>query len=159
MNMKWINVADSLPYDLEDVLVCTLDGRVDIGYKCDKLWYLKGLRGVWTSPKNIIAWMHLPPVYKEEHNLKKKLKQNNRYQDFYFDNGGSCIPMFTDNLAEQQKIESFIFNAFHEGYHKAWSANNIRINHMKYKIKVQYERIRGLEAMLKEQSNGKSNKK
>lgn len=60
MDKNWIFIEDGLPYEMENVLVTTYEGKVDIGYLCGNVWFLNSLSGIYTSMKNIVAWMPLP---------------------------------------------------------------------------------------------------
>ena len=64
---QWIPVSERLPQDSSDVLVCTEDSQVLIGW-------LDGENDWWICSeladdfKSVTAWMPLPEAYKEDSN-------------------------------------------------------------------------------------------
>lgn len=80
--------------------------------------------------------------------ITNDVKKNDEYQKLYFENGGMPIPCLSDSLELQAKMEQLIFFSFASGYKSADRKNKIQISQLKYRNKIQKERIKGLEAML-----------
>lgn len=82
--------------------------------------------------------------------VKNDIKRNNEYQNLFYELDGSSIPRISDSLDVQNKIEQLIFYYFAKGVEIGNKKSKRRINELNHRCKVQSERIRGLEIMLKE---------
>ena len=67
-SLQWIPVEEQLPKNEHSVLVCGLQGCVNVG------WYI---RGIWRTGfsaaeirKDVVAWMPLPEPYRTQENQK-----------------------------------------------------------------------------------------
>ena len=88
----------------------------------------------------------------------KNIKRTSEYRQFFYDNSDLIVPKFSDDLDEQSKIEFYIFYTFLKGYEKGNRDYRLQIADLKHQRKVLLERIRGLEALLKEYINEKFDK-
>ena len=82
--------------------------------------------------------------------IGKNRKLDDKCRELYEEVDNSPIPIITDNLEFQTKIEQLAINFFVRGFKKSSYLYNRKIAALKYQRKVYQERIRGLEAMLGE---------
>lgn len=89
-------------------------------------------------------------VFRNIDKIGKNVKKNEKCFDMYRDLDNTPIPIFTEDLKLQMKIEQFAVNCFVRGYKKAESKGARKISSLTHQNKINLERIKGLEAMVKE---------
>ena len=87
--------------------------------------------------------------------IGRNVKADTRCRAMYSELDSTPIPMLTDNLELQVEIEQLVINYFVRGYKKAEKKYQHKISELNHQKKVYLERIKGLEAMLKETNDGK----
>ena len=87
--------------------------------------------------------------------IKNDIRKNELYRERYFELTQEPIPLLTDNLELQIKFEECIIRAYLQGYEKAKRGLNYKISQLKYRNKIQRERIRGLELLTKKKGREK----
>ena len=91
--------------------------------------------------------------------IKNDTRKNEEYRIRYFELTQEPIPLFTEDLELQDKIEQCVIRSYLRGYELAKKRQGYRIAQLKYHGKVQRERIKGLEKLLKEKKSERTNKK
>ena len=64
---QWIPCSERLPEDTKTKIITLSDGSVDAGYYSEENWWCVGdsINLEVVKTENVIAWMSLPPAYKE----------------------------------------------------------------------------------------------
>lgn len=85
--------------------------------------------------------------------IGKNVKLNGKCREVYAEIDNSPIPILTDNLELQMKIEQLAINSFVRGFKKASRIYGTQIRDLKHQRKVYQQRVKGLEAIIKENGN------
>lgn len=81
--------------------------------------------------------------------ISNDIRKKDLYRERYFELTQEPIPLLTDDLELQIKIEDCVIRAYLRGYEDAKRSLNHKVAQLKYHNKVQRERIIGLEQLLK----------
>lgn len=93
--------------------------------------------------------------FRNINSIGRNIKHNEKCRLMFQELEKSPIPIIAKDLNLQVEIEQLAINYFVKGYKKAEKQYTQQISSLTYQRKVYLERIKGLEAMLKETNNGK----
>lgn len=99
-------------------------------------------------------------MIKEKYNfrlLKIDNRKINDYRDVYEELCGAPIDVLVDDLSMQVKIEQLAIKNYLLGFKRGRAIYSKELAQLRHQRKVYLERIKGLEAMLKEKSNENKN--